>query len=364
MGINRVVTIVAIALLLITTLVAAYYLTLDEGEDEGSEKTVADALGRTVNIPKKIDSIFCVGACSLRLVSYFDAVEKVKAIEAAGTFNTRDDQTYYIVNKAKFSSLPQVATTAEAILALKPSIIITSTAEDAATANTLQTQTNCPVYVINADLEFGAKFHDQITSIGTLFGEQERAAELNEGIKKMISGITSKASTASTECAYACGMFYYGGASFLKGSGNYLPFNYSNVTNAIEPAANGQPYVITLETLIDADPDYIFIDGIGLSGCIDSINEFIDTHTGLNDVSAVKNDNIYSTMVYKCYGTNWENQLVNVYYVASIMNGKLYSWNFANKANEIIKLFYPGTAITYADIAGGQTGNGCHSVTL
>jgi len=264
---NKVFTIVAITVIIIAAIGGAYLLNLDKGDEEGSETTVTDALGRTVNIPEHLDSIFCIGACSLRLVSYFEAVEKVQAIETAGTFNIRDDQTYYLINKARFSTLPQVATTAEAILVLNPSVIITSTAEDAATADTLQTQTKASVYVINANLEFGTNFYNQITSLGTLFSEQDRAAELNAGITEMINEITSKATTASVENAYACGMFYYGGASFLKGSGNYLPFDYSNVTNAIEPAANGQPYVITLETLIDANPDYLFVDCIGLSGC-------------------------------------------------------------------------------------------------
>jgi iron complex transport system substrate-binding protein len=360
---TKVYAIVAIVIVIIAAISVVYILT-PKGDNEEPETTVTDALGRTVNIPQQIDSIYSIGACSLRLVSYFDAVDKVQAIETAGTFNTRDDQTYYLINKATFSALPQVATTPEAILALNPSVIITSTAEDAATADTLQDQTGIPVYVINADLEFGEDFYNQITSLGTLFGEQTRAAELNEGIANMISAITSTSTTASVEKAYACGMFYYGGASFLKGSGNYLPFDYSNVPNAIEPAANGQPYVITLETLIAANPDYIFIDSIGLSGCIDAINEDIDANTGLEDVSAVANNNIYSTMVYKCYGTNWDNQLMNVYYVASIMNGDLYSWTFEDKANEIIQLFYPGTTMTYSDIATGQTGNGCSAVTL
>jgi iron complex transport system substrate-binding protein len=360
---NKVYATMAIAIVIIAAIGVIYILT-NKGENKESETTVTDALGRTVNVPEQIDSVYCLGACSLRLVSYFDAVEKVQAIETAGTFNTRDDQTYYLINKAKFSTLPQVADTAEAILALNPSVIITSLAEDTAAADNLQTQTSIPVYVINADLEFGEPFYNQITSLGTLFGEQNRATELNNGIAQMISDITSKTTTASAKSAYACGMFYYGGASFLKGSGNYLPFDYSKVTNAIAPAANGQPYVITLETLIAANPDYIFIDSIGLSGAIDSINEYISTNTGLSDVSAVKNNEIYSTMIYKCYGTNWDNQLVNAYYVASIMNGELYSWNFEDKANQIIELFYPSTAMTYSDIVDGQSGSGCSKVSL
>jgi iron complex transport system substrate-binding protein len=361
---NKMFAIFAIVIFLVAALGIAYILNTNKGDEDQSETTVTDALGRTVNIPEQLNSIYCVGASSLRLVSYFDAVEKVQAIETEGTFNTRVDQTYYLLNKANFSLLPQIAATAEAILNLNPSVIVTSAAEDVAAADNLQAQTNIPVYVINANLEFGKSFYNQITSIGILFGEQGRATELNNGIAKMISEITSKANAINTNSAYACGMFYYGGASFLKGSGNYLPFDYSKVTNAIEPVANSQPYIITLETLINANPNYIFIDSIGLSDCIASINGFLNSNTGLDKVIAVKDSNIYSTMIYKCYGTNWENQLINVYYVASILNVDLYSWNFEDKANEIIELFYPETALTYSDIAEVQTGNGCNKVTL
>ncbi len=364
MGKNKLFAIMAIAIVIVAAVGAVYVLTQNQTSSEPSATTVTDALGRTVDIPEQIDSVYCMGAGSLRLVSYFDVADKVQAVEPAGTFNTRDDQTYYLVNKAKFVLLPEVATTPEAILDLNPSLIITSLAEDTATADNLQTQTSIPVYVIDTNVEFGQGFYDQITSLGTLFGESTRATELNEGVANMISDITSTAPAESSKSAYACGMFYYGGASFLKGSGNYLPFDYSNVPNAIEPATNGQPYTITLETLIHSNPDYIFIDSIGLSSCIDTINGYVHDNTGLDDVSAIKDGDIYSTMVYKCYGTNWDNQLVNVYYVASVMNSDQYSWNFDDKANEIIQLFFPGTSMIYQDIAAGQTGNGCSEATL
>jgi len=361
---NQIFAILAVAIVIIAAVGVVFVLNNDGSSDENPETTVTDSLGRTVSIPMEINSIFCIGACSLRLVSYFESVDKVQAIETAGTFNTRDDQTYYLINKGTFSSLPQVATTAEGIVSLNPDLVITSTATDAGTADNLQTQTGVPVYAINANLEFGEAFYDQISSIGTLLGEKERSAELNEGITAMINEITLKSTTPSSMSGYACGMFYYGGASLLKASGNYLPFDYSNVTNAIEPAANGQPYMITLETLISVDPDYMYIDSIGLSTCLDSIHGYIDDNTGLENISAIKNDRLYSVMVYKCYGTNWENQLINVYYVASKMNGGLYSWTFEEKANAIVQLFYPNTNLTYSDIVDGQSGSGCGKVTL
>ncbi|NLK25019.1 MAG: ABC transporter substrate-binding protein [Euryarchaeota archaeon] len=199
-----------VAIVLIATVGAAVILNDNGNDATGTGSEVTDALGRTVNIPEEIDSIFCVGACSLRLVSYFDAVDKVNTLEADGTFNTREDQTYYLINKDKFSSLPRTGTDAESIVKLKPSIIITSTANDAATANDLQSKTGIPVYAINANLEFGEKFYKQISSLGALFGEEKRAAELNKGIADLIGDITSEALVDSPVTAYASGMFYYG----------------------------------------------------------------------------------------------------------------------------------------------------------
>ncbi len=89
---NKIFAIVAIVIIIVAAVGAVYVLTQNQANNEPAVTTVTDALGRTVNVPEHVDSIYCMGACSLRLVSYFDAVDKVKAIETEGTFNTRDDQ--------------------------------------------------------------------------------------------------------------------------------------------------------------------------------------------------------------------------------------------------------------------------------
>ena len=90
-----------VAIVLIATVGAAVILNDNGNDATGTGSEVTDALGRTVNIPEEIDSIFCVGACSLRLVSYFDAVDKVNTLEADGTFNTAEAQTYYLINRTE-----------------------------------------------------------------------------------------------------------------------------------------------------------------------------------------------------------------------------------------------------------------------
>jgi hypothetical protein len=81
-------------------------------------------------------------------------------------------------------------------------------------------------------------------------------------------------------------------------------------------------------------------------------------------IEAISKGEVYKTLVYKSWGTNWINQLINVYYVASVMHGDEFEWDFEDKANEIIQLFYPGTEITYSDIASAQSGGGCGKVPL
>jgi hypothetical protein len=95
------------------------------------------------------------------------------------------------------------------------------------------------------------------------------------------------------------------------------------------------------------------------------VKSYIQTNYGtLKMIDAVSNGEIYKTMVYKNWGTNWLNQLINMYYVASIVHDGEFDWNFEGKADEIIQLFYPGTNVKYADLAKAQAGGGCGKVTL
>lgn len=352
----------AIVIVLVVVIAGAgvAVLVMKDDNNNGGSVTVTDSLGREVTVDDT-DSIFCIGACSLRLVSYFDAVDDVCAMETEGTFNWSTGQTYYVVYQDFFESLPESGTDAESVAVLNPSVVITSTLADVAAADTFQDKCGCPVYVINADVEFDADyFYEQITSLGDLFGEKARATELNSGIKAIISSIESAVSTSSST-AYACGMFYYGGSSLLKASGNYLPFDYSDVTNVMPGSSNKQPYTITLETLCSYDPDYIFIDNVNISSVLSTIRTDITDNTGLEDVSAIENDKIYSTMIYKYYGTNWDNQLINAYFIATLMDSDS-TWTFEDMANNVLELFYGDDAVTYEALAEIQ--GGCAKVVL
>ncbi len=328
-----------------------------------SNGDIVDSRGRTISIDGDIDTIFCIDCCSLELVSYFDAMHKVCA---------RDSNDAIIGNKiytqvySQFLSSLKVITVsnAEEIIALHPSVVISSTVsvED---LNREQTTYGVPVYGINADLEFGSEaWFVQITKLGILFKEESRAAEINNGIKDLIGDITSE--SVSDVSAYACGMMFYGAGNFLKtsGAGDYLPFTYSGVTNVMpsNPSGTGQPYNTTIEDIVATTFDYIFIDGSSVSTTTGQIKDYIGSST-LGNEPAIINGDVYKLMTYKVWGTQWDAQLINCFYVASVVNGSHYSWAFDDKANEVIDLLY-STDLTYDDLAALQTGGGCGQVTI
>jgi len=356
---NKLIAVLAVVIIVAAGAGAVFLLTRDNNT-EGN--TVTDARGREVAVPEEINSILAIKSCSLQLVSYFDAVKKVTHLDINESFNNADNRTHTFILKDLLQGLPTVDPgNAEQVIAANVDIIISSTIE-VSKLDEEQQRYGVPVFAINADVEFDSDImYKQILSLGKLFGEEERAEEIVNGIRSLIGGITDNVGPVEGVTAYVCGMNYYGAGGFLKTSGDYLPFEYSKVTNVFDSIKGGQPYNTEKEIVIAKNPGIIFIDGGGFVSTKKYINDNFGT---LSMIDAVSNGEIYKVMVYKSWGTNWINQLINVYYVASIVHEGEFDWSFEDKANEIIQLFYPGTAITYSDIAGAQTGGGCGKVSL
>jgi ABC-type Fe3+-hydroxamate transport system, periplasmic component len=365
---SKTIAIVAVVLVLVAGIAGAFILTQN---DDSDGITITDMRGREVTIPENLDSIMGIKSTSLELISFFQAVNKVKYLDTDESFDDSNGRTHNFVMKSKLSGLP-VADPAdpEQIIATGVDLVISSTVSVSA-LDLEQSNYGIPVFAINADLEFGAEYDAQLRTLGKLFGEEARAEELIAGINGMISDITGNLSPPSSgtaagafTTAYACGMSFYGAGTFLKASGDYLPFTYSYIQNVMPSSIAGvgkQPYNVGLETVIAANPKNIFIDG----GNVSTTVNYIKSNLGvLSSIDAISDGNIYKTLVYKSWGTNWQNQLINVYYVASVMHSDVFTWDFEDKANEILNIFYPGTTVTYADLAAAQAGGGCGKVTL
>ena len=367
---KKIIAVAAVIVIVIAGLGIAYVLTYHDNSTAGGN-IVIDARGRAVTIPNEINSVLAMKPCSLELVSFFDAVNKVEYIDgtvagSGGESFTDLDRTHTFIMSDLLKDLPAVDTNNyEAVAATHADIIISSTIS-VSDLDDYQEKVGIPVFAINADLEFDSPdMYYQLFALGKLFGEEQRAVDLVYGIQSMIHKITDNVGHVNGMAGYACGMNFYTAGSFLRTSGDYLPFEYSKLDNVSPPSLAGvgaQPYNTDIESVISANPQIIFIDGQGLASTMGYIHDNIGT---LSQIDAISNGKIYKTMVYKDWGTNWVNQMINIYYVASIVHPDVISPSlFDHYANSIIQLFYPGTDVTYADLAAAQTGGGCGPVSL
>ena len=360
---SKIIAFAAVAIIVLAGAGVAYTLTRDNST---GGNTIIDARGRAVEVPDEINSILAMKSCSLQLVSFFDAVNKVTYLDGnsggtGGEVLSDPNRTHTFMMKDLLKDLPFVDTSNhEAVAATNVDIIISSDVS-VSTLNEYQAKVGIPVFAINADVEFDSPImYEQLTVLGKLFGEKERAQELVDGIKTLIDDISDNVSPAEGG-GYICGMNYYGAGTFLKTSGDYLPFKYSKLSNVMPSANGGQPYNTDIETVVEKNPAIIFIDGMGLNAALDYINKNIGT---LQLVRAISDGQVYKTMIYKNWGTNWVNQLINVYFVSSIVHEDEFDWAFEDKAEEIVQLFYPETNKTYYDLVNAQTGGGCGQVKL
>jgi len=366
---NKIIAVIAVIFIVLASVSVVYVLTRDNSTDGN---TITDARGRQVEVPDEINSIFAMKACSLQIVSFFEAVNKVTHLDGdgitlQGEVLTDPNRTHTFIKKDILQGLPFVnSSNHEAVILANPDIIISSEV-NVQTLDNYQKSVGIPVFAINADVEFDSEImYSQLLSLGKLFGEEERAQEIVDGIHGLIKNIVDNVGPADGISAYVCGMNFYGAASnaFLRTSGNYLPLDYSNVYNVSSPAATKQPYNTSQESIINSHAKIIFIDGLGLASSLSYIKS---NNATLKLIDAIADGKIYKTMVYKIFGTNWVNQLINVYFVAYIVHGSDLGWTFADfeqNANSIIQLFYPGTDVTYAMLAAAQTGGGCGTVSL
>jgi len=315
-----------------------------------AERVITDMRGREVGIPDDIGSIIALNAGSLRLLSYFDAVDKVIAVEDSGHGREISIHEFfylasYRIAHQQLQDLPSIGSSEnhEAIIARDPDIVFSSHV-DISQLNQLQDVLDIPVVAIDADVELDdpERFIEQLRLVGSVLHENQRVEELASGIQDILADIDErKEQRADAKKAYAGGMMYYGPADLLRTTGDYLPFELTGTENVMptNPSGNRQPYMTSIEHLIEADPQYVFIDAannqLSKRGFLEHKNVFAE------HVTAFRNKDVYNTLVYKYYGTNWENQLANIYYAGKVMYPEVYrDVEIIQKTEKIWELFF------------------------
>lgn len=351
----------AVVAVVVVVVAAVAVYGLNRGEDDSSEgTTVTDMLGRNVEIPGNVDSIVCLSAGSVRLACYMGAADMIVGIDkmdamASGSPANYDKATYRLAYNIKDIRNVGGEDSFREIISTGANLIVTSLT-DSNQVNTLQQNTGIPTIAVSAagniDVD-DAEFDRNVQLMGQALGKEARAAELIEGkntLLKELEDLKSK-SGADARC-YVGGMFYMMTGDLFMTTGNYASFDYTAATNVMPDTNNGNPYTTTARVLADSGAEYIFVDSMTYAA---SKAQFDENRIILENLGAVRDGNIHSTLVFKYYGTNWEAELINAYYMGSVLDPEVYDFDFREKVDQILDLFFPGSDLDYGKLMEGQS---------
>lgn len=305
--------------------------------------TVTDTLGRQVELNGQAKKVVAIGPGALRLCCYFNKIDLIAGVEQMD----RDDSAGkpYVMANPQLADMPVIgpggpnnAPDPEKILAVKPDVIFSTYAADAASADSLQAKTGIPVVAVSygKTSTFDPAVSASIELIGKIIGEEQKAQEINNYIAKCKNDLDARTKGITDDkkpSTYVGGLGMKGTHGIESTQGNYSLFNAVHAKNVVDETGKTGSLMIDKEKLIQWNPDIIFMDGSGLQMFREDYQKNKDYY---NTLSAIKNGNIYSQLPYNFYTTNIDTSIADAYYMGKV----LYPEQFADvdpeqKADEI-----------------------------
>jgi len=354
---QKMVAIIAVIIVVVAAVaVAAVVMSNGNGGGDSGDRVVTDIRGREVTIPQDVNKVVCVSAGALRMVSYFD-IDRVVGIDSmdkgtSGSPANYNLATYRVAYADQIKEKTDVgdASSFKEIADTGADVIFTTT-EGVETLDNIQEKTGIPVVGLRAEVYFDLDslqtFSKQMRLIGEVLKMDDRADELVNGIEGLFNELEIyklSAKQSDLKKSYVCGLMTGMTGNFYKTTGHYLPFSTTVGLN-IAPDIAQSPYIISAKDIIDRDPEYMFVDVSNYASCMSTMKTDAEI---LGDISAIANEKVYSLLSYKYYNTNYENELIDCFAVGKIIAPEIYDFNMEDKANEILKLFFPNSTITLA----------------
>ena len=324
------------------------------------EIVITDMIGREVTIaPGSYKRVVCIGAGALRMYSYVGSIDLLCGVEDIDNTTLAERpmmfdsvaRPYMIAYGDYFSQLPScgvggpMAQTAEAekILSCNPDIVI-SEYEDVEKADALQEQLGVPVITLRSGMNgvFDDAFKGTMTLLGTIFCQEQRAADLVTFIDKEaadISARTEKIAKEDKPNVYICGLGNWGTTNHLMTAQNYIAFEIANVKNVVMELAASGIQEIEAEKFVDLgdEIDIMIMDAAAVKNILPLYQE---DSTIFDTCKAWKNGEVYLQMAYNAYYTNYEIALMNTWYVAKCVYPDLFTdVDITEKTNEICNMF-------------------------
>ena len=305
-------------------------------------KTVVDAYGRSVDVPKDAKTAATVGS-GARFVVYAGAQDKLIAVTEMETTPAMN-RPYAIAYKDLFADLPSTSNgnhlletnvNEEQLMDLNPDVIISS--RSAEECDALQKDTGIPVIGITYQNQlFTDNVYNSITCVGEALGTEDHASEVVAKLKEWDADL--KARTADTADAdkpsvYVGAVNYKGAKSFTGTYANYAPLVELNAKNVADETGQKAAVDVDLEQIGNWDPDYMFLN----AGNMDLMKaDYANNQAFFDGLKAFQQGNLYTQPFFNFNGTNIDTGICDTYFIgATIYPDKFADVDLKAKYSEI-----------------------------
>lgn len=311
-------------------------------KDTGSgTRIVKDTWAREIEIPKKVESIVCLGSGAPRIAAYLGVMDMLVGAEDHDKKAQTVLRDYTMVYHDDIKNLPAVGAGggsganngyAEKIIEVQPDVILAGFSQEA--AEELQNQTGIPVVCVRyLSVNFvDESFYTAMRVFAEVVGAQERCEALLKFIddcKKDLNDRTKNIADSEKKTAYTGAVTFSGRHGFAGTYANFGPFLGVNALNVADEVKNTNYFETDLEKIVQWDPDVIFLD----PGNMDLVNDEYKTNPGyFNALRAVQEGNVYTMPSFNNCGTNVTYALMDAYYAGIV----LYPEAFADVKMETI----------------------------
>ena len=305
-------------------------------------KTVVDAYGRSVEVPKDAKTAATVGS-GARFVVYAGAQDKLIAVTEMETTPAMN-RPYAIAYKDLFANLPSTSNgnhlletnvNEEQLMDLNPDVIISS--RSAEECDALQNDTGIPVVGITYQNQlFTDNVYNSITCVGEALGTEDHANEVVDKLKEWDADLkarTADIADADKPSVYVGAVNYKGAKSFIGTYANYAPLVELNAKNVADETGQKAAVDVDLEQIGNWDPDYMFLN----AGNMDLMKaDYANNQAFFDGLKAFQQGNLYTQPFFNFNGTNIDTGICDTYFIgATIYPDKFADVDLDAKYSEI-----------------------------
>ncbi|WP_461209251.1 iron ABC transporter substrate-binding protein [Desulfocurvus sp. DL9XJH121] len=295
-------------------------------------RTVADALGRDVEIPARVERVICSGPGCLRLLTYLRSQDMIAGVDDIETRRRMFDARPYALANPQFKKFPVFGgfrgfDDPERILTLEPQpqVILKTYPTMGHDPVELQAKTGIPVVTMNyGDLGAHRKdFYQAVRIMAQVAGKVERGEELIAFFDGHIAELAARTKDIPQDkrpTAFVGGVAHKGPHGYQSTEPGYPPFKFAGINNPAHTAGlKGKDLAhsdVAKEKIVEWNPDILFLDlstlqiGEGAGGLYE-----LKTDPAYRTLTAVKNNKVYGLLPYNWYSRNFGSILANAYFV-------------------------------------------------